>query len=143
MKKILAAASLFVLAGAVTVYACCGGPTQPPPVINSLTPSVDCLWPPNHKMVTVGIDADITGDPGSLTWQVYFAMSNELDNGLGDGDTEGDIGLLGGQTIDLRAERAGPDSGRIYTVGVMAQDIGGVAYGFFEVCVPHDMRKAK
>lgn len=141
MKGIIAAASVFVLVGAVTVYACCG-PGTPPPTIDELTASVECLWPPNHKMVTVDLTADITGDPGSLTWGIVGASSSEADNGLGDGDTEGDIAFdYYAQSIGLRAERSGLGEGRDYLITVMANDIGGQAFATVKVCVPHDQGK--
>ena len=55
--------------------------------------------------------------------------SNEPDDGLGDGDTAGDVqGADFGQddrTFMLRAERSGGGNGRAYTITYVAEDASG------------------
>lgn len=48
--------------------------------------------------------------------------SNEPDNGDGDGDTINDIVIIDDVSFQLRAERAGGGTGRIYTVTYEATD---------------------
>ena len=98
-----------------------------PPAITSLTPSLAVLWPPNHKLVTVTVAAqatDLVDGPVSAC-TIASATSSEPDNGLGDGDTTGDVVLKGGLTVNLRAERSGAGSGRTYTINVTCVDRAG------------------
>ena len=97
------------------------------PAFLSLTASPQSLWPPNHKMVAVRLTA-LAGDTvGISSLKIVSATSSEPDNGLGDGDTAGDIQVTGDLTLNLRAERSGTGSGRIYTVTVEARDAAGNA----------------
>ena len=71
-------------------------------------------------------------------------VSNQPDNGLGDGNTSPDIVAEIG-TLDLlfylRAERAGPLRDRIYKVTYRAtDDSGNRAHVSTDVIVPHDAR---
>ena len=69
--------------------------------------------------------------------------SNEPYNGLGDGDTEGDIVIVSPTVIKLRAERSGLGSGRVYTISYLATDChGNTTPGAVTVTVPHDMDKS-
>lgn len=108
-----------------------------PPVITSLTTSPPTLWPPNHKMVPVTVTAVATDDVSTVTTRIVSASSSELDNGLGDGDTPGDIEITGPMTLNLRAERSGKGNGRIYTITVEAADeAGNTTTGQVQVPVP-------
>jgi hypothetical protein len=111
-----------------------------PPVINSASASPNVLWPPNHKWVTVrlNVDADDAcgGEPECTILDV---TSNEAINGKGDGNTEPDWMITGGNTLKLRAERSGTGSGRIYTVHYRCDDASGNSTeGRVVVLVPHD-----
>jgi hypothetical protein len=65
--------------------------------------------------------------------------SNEPIEGLGDGDTSPDWVITGNLAVDLRAERAGNGSGRIYTITVRCTDAAGNASArSVLVTVPHD-----
>ena len=145
---------------------------------DTTAPEVDCfvspdsLWPANHKMVEVDvcvIAEDESSAPEDLSLVAAFASSNEPDNGLGDGDTEGDVNGEGGYTarvdvtaaftdefttpdgqrvfagtIELRAERGGGGGGRIYTIEAFVEDgAGNVGSCSCEVKVPHDKGKGK
>ena len=96
------------------------------PVFTSLTTSAPELWPANHKLVAVTLTATATDAASApVTFKILSAVSNEPDNGLGDGDTAGDIVLTGPMTLNLRAERSGSGPGRIYTITVEARDAAG------------------
>lgn len=97
------------------------------PTITSLSTNAPTLWPPNHKMVAVTISATATDLVGVTSLKIVSATSNEPDNGLGDGDTAGDIVITGALTVNLRAERSGKGNGRTYTVHVEARDAAGNA----------------
>jgi len=64
------------------------------------------------------------------------ATSNEPENGLGDGDTAPNVVISGG-SIQLRAERAGNGTGRIYTMTASVQDVAGNSASGTGT-VPHD-----
>ncbi len=117
-----------------------------PPELTFETVSTN-LWPPNHKMhlVLSGISAtDDSDEDPSLTVSV---TSNEMLNGLGDGNTDEDWQVVqvpdGSYEVYVRAERSGNGSGRIYTVTMTAEDASGnVAEEIIEVQVARDMSRS-
>ena len=123
------------------------GDTTPPTVTGAPDPAV--LWPPNHKMHEVVVDLVVMDlcDPDP-TVLLTSLVSNEPDNGNGDGNTIDDIQDAEVGTDDrsflLRAERMGGGSGRIYTATYNATDASGYyTDGVVEVLVPHDMGDMK
>lgn len=129
------------LAGTVFSDATVTLPTPPsdttPPVIASLTASSTTLWPPNHKMVAITLSAVASDNVGVTSLRIIAVASSEPDNGLGDGDTAGDIQFTGDLTLNLRAERSGKGNGRTYTITVEARDAAGnKSYGTTTVSVP-------
>jgi hypothetical protein len=118
--------------------------TYPNITIVSLRPTM--LWPPNHKMITITTNISATDNCsfGSLSHFVLESItSNELDNGLGDGDTPNDIQEAAFGTPDtifkLRAERSGIGKGRIYTITYKSTDAAGnVKRAAATVIVPHN-----
>jgi hypothetical protein len=114
--------------------------TMPPRVNLTMTPST--LWPANHRLVDVHADV-LVDECGPYTVRLVSVTSNEPDNGLGDGDTPGDIQGVSAGTADydfeLRAERAGGGGGRVYTVVYEVVDaMGLVTIAEARVVVPHD-----
>ena len=100
------------------------------------------LWPPNHQLiamtptVTITDACDTTGAGLTTTLTI---TSNESDNSTGDGNTTGDVVIRSATDFDLRAERAGPGSGRVYTLVWTATDSVGNSTTFeTTVVVPHD-----
>jgi hypothetical protein len=65
--------------------------------------------------------------------------SDESDDGIGEGNTIDDIVIDADcRSVQLRAERAGTEDGRVYTVTLLLRDSGGaVTRADFEVSVPH------
>lgn len=116
--------------------------TTAPTVACSVTPNA--IWPPNHKLVNANASVSVT-DPlsGSAGFTLVSATSNEPDDGLGDGDTPNDIqGFVTG-TADtsgqVRAERSGTGTGRVYTLTYQGADqAGNMALCSGMVSVPHD-----
>jgi len=112
--------------------------TRPPQINATVAPS--SLWPPNHKYVTV--KANVTAfdicDPSPKITLVSIT-SNEQDNSIGDGNTANDIVIVNDFTFNLRAERSGTGSGRIYTLIYKATDASGnYAMVSVTVEVPHN-----
>jgi hypothetical protein len=117
-----------------------GTPCNQDPVCTNATPS-NGLWPPQHKMVSVGVlgVTDPDGDPVTIT--IDSVYQDEVLNGQGDGDTAPDAVINGG-TVDLRAERDGTANGRVYYINFTASDgKGGTCSGTVEVGVNHDLGK--
>jgi hypothetical protein len=111
-----------------------------PPVITSVTASPGSLWPPNHKLVPVTLTVAVT-DLCSPTVDCVISnvSSNESPNGKGDGNTTPDWVITGKLTVELRAERSGKGSGRVYTITVKCTDASGnSASKSVNVTVAHD-----
>jgi len=95
--------------------------TTPPEMNVTATPHI--LWPPNHKYVEVKINVtayDICDPTPKIT--LVSITSNEPDNSIGDGNTTNDTVISNDFTLNLRAERSGKGSGRIYTITYKATD---------------------
>jgi hypothetical protein len=115
--------------------------TQP-----TLSPVADrkILWPPNHQMVWVTLTTHAADNGGSVILSATVS-SNEPQNGLGDGDIAVDWTSpvidqeAGTITLQLRAERSGSGSGRIYSIEVTATDnAGNTSVSTVEVKVPRN-----
>ena len=116
-----------------------------PPVLDSTSTSLNTLWPPNHNMVPVAINAVVVDNCGPTTWKIISVQSSEPVNGKGDGNTAPDWQITGDHTVLLRAERAGTGSGRVYTITIQAQDAAGnvSALKTVTVKVPKSQGKSK
>jgi hypothetical protein len=112
-----------------------------PPTIESVTATPSVLWPPNRKMIPVTIDVQVTDDHTNQTTtstQIIDVKSNESSS---PGSKGPDWEITGPLTLNLRADRLGKGTGRIYTITVESEDDGGnLATAEVTVVVPHDMR---
>jgi len=112
------------------------------PVIKSVKATPNSLWPPNHKMKNVNVKVVAEDACGDVTWEITSVSSNEDEDGNGDGNTGPDWVIVDEDTVQLRAERSGGGSGRIYTITVEATDeSGNTATDTVEVTVPHSKGK--
>jgi hypothetical protein len=111
-----------------------------PPEIHSAVPTPNTLWPPNHKMRSTVITVDVTDIcDANPTCRIVSVTSNEPANSVGDGNTEPDWEITGALTLNVRAERSGTGTGRVYTITVRCSDISGIASTTeVKVNVPHD-----
>jgi len=114
-----------------------------PPSIDSISAAPNVIRPLNHKMVPVTISVSVSDNcdtnPSS---RIISISSNEPENGLGDGHTAADWEITGDLTANLRAERAGNGSGRVYTITVTCTDSAGNSTDReVTVTVPHDKKK--
>ena len=114
-------------------------------------PSITQLWPPNHTLVPVIIQAnayDLGGGPVSLAVTV---VSDEAAGAAGTGNTEPDWiidrvqdGPGGEIGLRLRSERAGSGVGRTYTITIVATDSSGnTSSAQVHIIAPHDKGKKK
>lgn len=117
--------------------------TNSPPDCSGAKPSVDTLWPPNHKFVAVDVLGVMDEDGDPITIVVNSIFQDEAVDAPGSGNTSPDGRGVGTSTAKVRAERSGnpkvPGNGRVYHIGFTATDDEGAACtGSIEVCVPHD-----
>jgi hypothetical protein len=113
------------------------------PVLSAATASPNTLWPPNHKWWNVTVSYTATDNCGVPVCTLSVS-SNEPVNGLGDGNTAPDWIVTSANSVQLRAERAGVGSGRVYTIGVRCVDASNNASSTSTVVtVVHDQGKRK
>ena len=118
-----------------------GGGCGLPPNIGTATASPSVLWPPNHQMITVAVDYDVTDECSALTCTLSVT-SNEPANGLGDGNTAPDWEIVDSHHVRLRAERSGTGDGRVYSILITCSDIlGSTATKIVTVSVPKNQSK--
>jgi rhamnogalacturonan endolyase len=97
-----------------------------PPAFKTLTPSATSLWPPDHRMESVSVQAELVDLlDSSPTARIVGVSSNEPIDGEDDGNTSPDWVITGPLSVDLRAERSGIGTGRIYTIEVEGSDAAG------------------
>jgi hypothetical protein len=114
--------------------------TTPPEFELSVTPTL--LWPPNHKMEeitpswTVSDECDASPDVS-----LVGVVASEDDDIIGSGNTIDDIEIGDDGSIQVRSERSGPNSGRLYTITYQAvDDSGNTTVRSATVSIPHDFR---
>ena len=103
-------------------------PETTPPVITSISASPNLLKPPNHtlRLVTVSVSDSDNCDPNPVC-RIISVTSNQPDSGCSSGDKPNDIQNISGLTVQLRAERCGTGTSRIYTITVQCTDASGNA----------------
>jgi HYR domain len=137
-------------------------------VVDTVGPEIDpafgvspvVLFPPNHKLVAMTVSNLVAQDACQANVQIYCSVSsNEPVNEEGDGNTPFDIvfagepiftqstglrpvamnGNVGSLPLQLRSERSGRGSGRVYTITCHGVDGIGLAgpSRSVQVSVPH------
>src|SRR5262249_27472326 len=110
--------------------------------VTNVSADPNVLTPPNHKMIPVTIGYNPRAISCSGLHCNLTVSSNQSPNGEGDGNTGPDYQVIDAHHLLLRAERAGGDGDRIYTVGIHCRAFGslGPASGdaSVTVTVPHD-----
>ena len=116
----------------------------PPPVAincDGAALSQGMIWPPDHKMVPENI-VGVTTDGSMMPVMIVIngISQDEPVNALGSGNTAPDGYGVGTDTAYVRAERAGPGTGRIYFITFTATDSAGNSCGpmTLQANVPHD-----
>jgi hypothetical protein len=96
-------------------------------------------------MVPIAIASSATDlvDPQPVI-RIVAVASSEAEDGSGDGDTAPDWEIFGPLAVNLRAERAGGEPGRIYAITVAARDTSGnTSTRTVNVVVPASQGKSK
>jgi 6-phosphogluconolactonase len=106
------------------------------PDITGVSAMPATLWPPNHKLVEVLVDYSVTAPCGEPAVCTLSVANNEP---VSNDDTSPDWAVLGEHLVELRAERSGKGTGRIYTITISCKDTrGNSATQNTEVTVAHD-----
>jgi hypothetical protein len=110
-----------------------------PPTITGM-PAPGCsLWPANNKLVSVAVVKAVPAQGATLASFSVTGVSNEPPG------NDVDIVITGSgnqRTVQLRAQREGGGSGRIYTLTAVATDsFGNTATTTGACVVPHDQGK--
>ena len=123
-------------------------PAEPPTLTASLEP-LACVWPPSHwhvcyELADLGIE--VSGECGPFDVLVIDCVSDQPDDGLGDGHTDDDCVFEDGR-ICVRSERDGREiTGRHYEIVAVVVDATGrmsepTTVG--TIFVPHDRTEAE
>ena len=94
------------------------------PSIGSVSVSHPVLSPPNHNMIDITIGYQVADATAAPVCSLSVSSSESI-NGNGDGNTSIDWQVIDQNRVQLRAERAGGGSGRIYTITIRCTDSSG------------------
>jgi streptogramin lyase len=117
--------------------------TQAPKIV-ALAAAPSHLFPANHRLVPVALralTADACRGTSASSCRITSVTSNEKS-----APSRGrpDWIITGRTTLELRAERNGSGTGRVYTIGVACSDANGnTATATARVIVPHDRRRTE
>ena len=110
--------------------------------------STTILWPPNHRMVDLTINANAADNSNGAVSLTVMVNCNEPPDYDNDGTIIPDYSIVqidqasGVIYLQLRASKAGNKAERIYTVTITATDeSGNRSSADVQIKVPHDMRK--
>ena len=117
---------------AIPVNTLFGEATCTPPVLSNASADPAVLWPPNGKFVDVEIRYLVQSVcPASTTLTV---SSNELPPAGG----EAEWTVIDPHHVQLKADRLGSGSGRVYNVAITSTNAAGTTSKVVQVLVPHD-----
>jgi len=119
-------------------------PSNQPPDVSAADPSIDCIWPPNHKFVDITIVGVTDPDGDEVTITITEITRDEPTTSIegAGGDVHApDASGVGTDIASLRAERSGTGNGRVYEVTFVASDGKAETGGSETVCVPHDRKE--
>jgi len=123
-----------------SMFTVTGVSTNSPPVCSEASPSVETLWPPNHKMKNISVLGVTDPDGDDLTITIDSIFQDEPVPGPGKKHSPDGSGV-GTDTAQVRAERLGGENGRVYHIGFTADDgNGGMCSGEVTVGVPHNKK---
>lgn len=137
----LAGASLLGLSFAsnAEIAVTTGGMPPPGPDCSGAAASNGVIWPPDHSMVAETIIGVTDADNPQFTITITGIQQDEPVLTNGSGNTQPDGTGVGTSTAYVRAERAGPGTGRIYFISFSATDTNGAqCTNTVPVYVPHD-----
>ena len=112
------------------------------PTINGMPDTSCSLWPPNHRLRQVAHITASDSDSGLAPAALLVTVTSNEPQLPGAPDTVVTGDGSGGFVVELRADRRGGGSGRVYTIVATATDnAGNVARATAACTVPHDARR--
>ncbi|WP_430816766.1 FlgD immunoglobulin-like domain containing protein [Carboxylicivirga sp. RSCT41] len=119
--------------------------TIPPTIVLTYDQPIE-MWPANHKYETFKLEKLIESVSDNCTELniddvvIHSVMSDEADNGNGDGNTENDVVIADDcRSVQLRKERSGGGNGRVYSICIgVSDESDNMATDTITVVVPHD-----
>lgn len=112
------------------------------PLADTTPPAVACtvdkesLWPPNGKLVDVGLNLVVEDAQDADPTVQVFVFSNEAESNAAPD------AVIGAEKLELRAKRNGSGKGRVYLIVVAATDeAGNTGYDCCTVTVRHNQSK--
>jgi hypothetical protein len=97
-----------------------------PPVISAISATPRVITANDHKMVPIVVSVSVSDQcVNAVSCRIVDVSSNESVDGLGDGDTSPDWEITGPLTLNVRAERSGNGTGRVYIITVVCTDPSG------------------
>ena len=113
-----------------------------PPDCSGATPSIDTLWPTNHKFLQIQIQGVTDPDGDAFLITIDNIFQDEPVDAPGSGNTSPDGQGVGSSVAEVRAERAGSGNGRVYHIYFTVDDgQGGMCTGEVLVGVPKSKGK--
>ena len=113
-------------------------PDTTPPNLSTLSATPNVLWPSNHKMVDVVLNANASDACGVGTCRIVSVTSNDPGRTVGRGQSEPDVEITGDLTLRLRAEKNPEGASRVYRATVECTDVNGnAANNTVDIVVPH------
>jgi hypothetical protein len=102
------------------------------PVVRRLAVIPGVLWPPNREMRPITLRVSASDNCGVTRCRILSVTSSDVDDG-GQPDWE----ITGDLTLNLRAERSGNGTGRVYTITIQCtDDSGNASTAVAQVTVP-------
>lgn len=110
-------------------------PAVVPPTVVAISATPDVLWPSSGRMTSVTIDVTVMDDSDPApACEIKSVTSNEPLNAS-------DWNVTGPLSLDLRSDRNGLGTGRVYSIVVACTNASGLsASAEVTVLVPHDRR---
>jgi hypothetical protein len=105
-----------------------------PPMISGISADPSFIWPPDHRMVPVHITVVVDDNCGAAACRIASVWTNQINPPGSKPDWE-----IDGLGVNLRADRQGSASDRIYRIIVECEDIiGNKSQQEVDITVPHD-----
>jgi hypothetical protein len=110
-----------------------------PPVIHRIAASPQVLWPPSHRMEEVTLRVEASDNCHLARCKIISVCCTESIPADGAVHTLGEWEITGDLTVNLRSERLGADTPRVYSITVECRDdSGNVSTAVIDVTVPPD-----